>query len=171
MRARCPNCKALFRLAVEDLELADGLVRCGQCLCVFHATPDDRGADQQWVDEPDAGTGEVEAPNPDDIEAAEPTVRIDFESDPADTELGVAIVDNDPDYPALHAQRNLDASAVPPPADELLPDRDDRPELMLHELADQTTGRYVDTDYAKCIGCHICRDVCPSGYIQMGLGE
>ncbi len=32
-------------------------------------------------------------------------------------------------------------------------------------------GRYVDTDYKKCIGCHICMDVCPSGYIQMGLGE
>ncbi|MCX8005285.1 MAG: NAD(P)-binding protein [Burkholderiaceae bacterium] len=34
-----------------------------------------------------------------------------------------------------------------------------------------TTGRYVATDYAKCIGCHICHDVCPTGYIQMGLGE
>jgi Pyruvate/2-oxoacid:ferredoxin oxidoreductase delta subunit len=34
-----------------------------------------------------------------------------------------------------------------------------------------TTGRYVDTDYGKCIGCHICKDVCPTGYIQMGLGE
>tara|TARA_B100001996_G_scaffold350821_1_gene310443 strand:- start:22 stop:1956 length:1935 start_codon:yes stop_codon:yes gene_type:complete len=32
-----------------------------------------------------------------------------------------------------------------------------------------TTGRYVDTIYTKCIGCHICADVCPSGYIQMGL--
>jgi len=30
-------------------------------------------------------------------------------------------------------------------------------------------GRYVDTDYAKCVGCHICRDVCPTGYIEMGL--
>jgi Pyruvate/2-oxoacid:ferredoxin oxidoreductase delta subunit len=37
--------------------------------------------------------------------------------------------------------------------------------------AQSTTGRYVDTDYTKCIGCHICRDVCPTGYIQMGLGE
>jgi dissimilatory sulfite reductase flavoprotein subunit len=36
---------------------------------------------------------------------------------------------------------------------------------------ESTTGRYVDTDYAKCIGCHICADVCPSGYIKMGLGE
>jgi len=34
-----------------------------------------------------------------------------------------------------------------------------------------TTGRYVYTDYSRCIGCHICADVCPTGYIQMGLGE
>lgn len=34
-----------------------------------------------------------------------------------------------------------------------------------------TMGRYVDTDYTKCVGCHICKDVCPTGYIQMGLGE
>jgi len=34
-----------------------------------------------------------------------------------------------------------------------------------------TTGRYVDTDYSRCIGCHICADVCPTGYIKMGLGE
>ena len=34
-----------------------------------------------------------------------------------------------------------------------------------------TTGRYVMTDYDRCIGCHICHDVCPTGYIQMGLGE
>ena len=36
---------------------------------------------------------------------------------------------------------------------------------------DQSTlGRYVDTDYGRCIGCHICADVCPTGYIEMGLG-
>ncbi len=34
-----------------------------------------------------------------------------------------------------------------------------------------TTGRYVDTDYTKCIGCHICADVCPTGYILMGMGD
>ena len=36
---------------------------------------------------------------------------------------------------------------------------------------ESTTGRYVDTDYSKCIGCHICADVCPTGYIDMALGE
>lgn len=34
-----------------------------------------------------------------------------------------------------------------------------------------TTGRYVYTDYSRCVGCHICYDVCPTGYINMGLGE
>jgi dissimilatory sulfite reductase flavoprotein subunit len=34
----------------------------------------------------------------------------------------------------------------------------------------KTLGRYVDTDYTKCIGCHICSDVCPTGYIDMALG-
>jgi len=34
-----------------------------------------------------------------------------------------------------------------------------------------TTGRYVYTDYDRCIGCHICADVCPTGYIDMGMGE
>jgi len=32
-------------------------------------------------------------------------------------------------------------------------------------------GHYVQTDYNRCIGCHICHDVCPTGYIKMGLGE
>jgi glutamate synthase (NADPH/NADH) small chain len=33
-----------------------------------------------------------------------------------------------------------------------------------------TMGRYVYTDYGRCIGCHICAEVCPTGYINMGLG-
>ena len=36
---------------------------------------------------------------------------------------------------------------------------------------ESTMGRYVDTDYNKCIGCHICSDVCPTGYIDMAMGE
>ena len=39
------------------------------------------------------------------------------------------------------------------------------------EKGARTMGRYVETDYVRCIGCHICADVCPTGYIQMGLGE
>lgn len=39
------------------------------------------------------------------------------------------------------------------------------------DKAQSTTGRYVDTDYDRCIGCHICADVCPTGYIDMGMGK
>ncbi len=47
------------------------------------------------------------------------------------------------------------------------------PQDAVHRVkkSGRAVGRYVDTDYARCIGCHICADVCPSGYIQMGLGE
>ncbi len=46
------------------------------------------------------------------------------------------------------------------------------PQDAVHRVKknDRTMGRYVYTDYSDCIGCHICEDVCPSGYIQMGLG-
>jgi len=37
--------------------------------------------------------------------------------------------------------------------------------------AESTMGRYVYTDYFRCIGCHICSDVCPTGYINMAMGE
>jgi len=37
--------------------------------------------------------------------------------------------------------------------------------------SEATMGRYVYTDYDLCIGCHICADVCPTGYIKMGLGD
>ena len=33
-----------------------------------------------------------------------------------------------------------------------------------------TMGRYVYTDYSRCVGCHICAEVCPTGYIVMGMG-
>ena len=36
---------------------------------------------------------------------------------------------------------------------------------------ERAMGRYVDTDYSKCVGCHICKDVCPTGYIDMALGQ
>ena len=47
------------------------------------------------------------------------------------------------------------------------------PQVAVFKVAkdQKAVGRYVDTDYTKCIGCQICADVCPSGYIQMGLGE
>ena len=47
------------------------------------------------------------------------------------------------------------------------------PQDAVHRVKkdERAVGRYVYTDYSACIGCHICMDVCPSGYIKMGLGD
>jgi NADPH-dependent glutamate synthase beta subunit-like oxidoreductase len=47
------------------------------------------------------------------------------------------------------------------------------PQDAVHKTpkTESTTGRYVFTEYSRCIGCHICADVCPTGYIDMGMGE
>ncbi len=47
------------------------------------------------------------------------------------------------------------------------------PQDAVHRVpkSERAVGRYVFTDYTRCVGCHICADVCPTGYIKMGLGE
>jgi Pyruvate/2-oxoacid:ferredoxin oxidoreductase delta subunit len=36
---------------------------------------------------------------------------------------------------------------------------------------ERSVGRFVATDHARCVGCGICADVCPTGYIGMELPE
>ncbi|ARM30045.1 NAD(P)-binding protein [Prosthecochloris sp. HL-130-GSB] len=45
------------------------------------------------------------------------------------------------------------------------------PQEAVSRFRDNPVGEKVYTDYSKCVGCHICSLVCPSGYIQMGMGE
>jgi len=47
------------------------------------------------------------------------------------------------------------------------------PQSAVHRVgvAERSLGRYVATDYTLCIGCSICADVCPTGYIAMELPE
>ena len=37
MQTKCPHCHTVFRIAQTQLEMADGLVRCGFCKKIFHA--------------------------------------------------------------------------------------------------------------------------------------
>lgn len=34
----------------------------------------------------------------------------------------------------------------------------------------RSSGKVMFTDYTRCNGCHICSEVCPCTYIQMGMG-
>ncbi|MEI7787896.1 MAG: 4Fe-4S dicluster domain-containing protein, partial [Chlorobiaceae bacterium] len=45
------------------------------------------------------------------------------------------------------------------------------PQDAVKRFKENPSGEVVYTDYTQCVGCHICSLVCPSGYIQMGMGE
>ena len=38
MHTRCPNCRAVFEITQADLDIADGVVRCGLCNVLFNAS-------------------------------------------------------------------------------------------------------------------------------------
>jgi NADPH-dependent glutamate synthase beta subunit-like oxidoreductase len=45
------------------------------------------------------------------------------------------------------------------------------PQEAITRYRDNPAGEKVYTNYAKCVGCHLCSLVCPCGYIQMGMGD
>uniref|UniRef100_Q3AP73 Iron-sulfur cluster-binding protein, GltD family n=1 Tax=Chlorobium chlorochromatii (strain CaD3) TaxID=340177 RepID=Q3AP73_CHLCH len=45
------------------------------------------------------------------------------------------------------------------------------PQEAISRFRDNPVGEVVYTNYDKCVGCHLCSLVCPSGYIQMGMGD
>ena len=45
------------------------------------------------------------------------------------------------------------------------------PQEAISYHKENAVGEVMFTDYSKCVGCHICMEVCPTGYIQMGMGE
>ncbi|MBF0278725.1 MAG: NAD(P)-binding protein [SAR324 cluster bacterium] len=45
------------------------------------------------------------------------------------------------------------------------------PQEAISRFKKNPLGEVMYTDYNKCVGCHICANVCPCGYIQMGMGE
>ena len=45
------------------------------------------------------------------------------------------------------------------------------PQEAISRYKDNPIGEVMYTHYTKCVGCHLCALVCPTGYIQMGMGE
>ncbi|MDH4247398.1 MAG: NAD(P)-binding protein [Deltaproteobacteria bacterium] len=45
------------------------------------------------------------------------------------------------------------------------------PQEAISYFKNNAVGEVMFTDYKKCVGCHICAEVCPTGFIQMGMGE
>lgn len=48
MQAKCPNCHTLFRITETQLDMADGMVRCGYCKQVFDARTENDSSDNEY---------------------------------------------------------------------------------------------------------------------------
>jgi len=45
------------------------------------------------------------------------------------------------------------------------------PQGAISAFPQNPVGEVMYTDYNKCVGCHICAQACPCGYIKMGMGD
>ncbi|MDH4200525.1 MAG: NAD(P)-binding protein [Spirochaetia bacterium] len=45
------------------------------------------------------------------------------------------------------------------------------PQEAITYTKSKPVGETMFTIYEKCVGCHICAEVCPCGYIDMGMGD
>jgi predicted Zn finger-like uncharacterized protein len=69
MQTQCPQCHTAFRISEEQLALADGRVRCGQCLHVFVAS-------EHFIDLPPADTTPLVAAD----EITIPDIEVELEA-------------------------------------------------------------------------------------------
>lgn len=44
------------------------------------------------------------------------------------------------------------------------------PQDAIVKYRNNPEGQVMYTNYDRCVGCHICAEVCPTGYIDMGMG-
>lgn len=45
------------------------------------------------------------------------------------------------------------------------------PQEAIIKIKNNPVGEVMFTKYERCVGCHICAAICPTGYIDMGMGE
>jgi NADPH-dependent glutamate synthase beta subunit-like oxidoreductase/Pyruvate/2-oxoacid:ferredoxin oxidoreductase delta subunit len=45
------------------------------------------------------------------------------------------------------------------------------PQKAITTVPGNPIGEVMYTDYSKCVGCHLCAQICPCNYIQMGMAD
>ena len=91
MQAECPHCQTIFKLTEQQLQIADGMVRCGMCQEVFNALDhglsiDPTNPDADTEDEDLPATDETELTSIDDSDASDTEDSDTENSDISDTE-------------------------------------------------------------------------------------
>jgi NADPH-dependent glutamate synthase beta subunit-like oxidoreductase/Pyruvate/2-oxoacid:ferredoxin oxidoreductase delta subunit len=45
------------------------------------------------------------------------------------------------------------------------------PQVAITRFTENPAGEVMFTEYNKCVGCHLCAEICPCNYIQMGMSD
>jgi len=120
MQTQCPHCQTFFHITDEQLQLADGQVRCGQCDDVFDATLIDTSQSELLIDELSISTlddiqldvVEISIPDlePSELDVETLTVTTDEqdqeEAQEENVEVDVDVTDIKPIQPSLHLVDN-----------------------------------------------------------------
>lgn len=73
MYTKCPECHAIFRITTEQLEIADGLVRCGLCDSVFNGKDHLHEDYGQSITPPPSSLEKQQEPNEENISTTDTT--------------------------------------------------------------------------------------------------
>ena len=87
MQSQCPQCHTAFRVSEDQLELAGGKVRCGQCMHVFIAS-------EHFIEEPPADSTEAPSPAADELDI--PSIEVELENSELELPDAVSIDDLNP---------------------------------------------------------------------------
>lgn len=170
MLTQCPNCRTLFRVKPEQLEIANGKVRCSQCNQVFNALirllkPSDENQSLQQEEGSDLYSGEDDSTAPawdfQQSDLAESQERMPFltaeDSESDKTDIDDARIDEDEE--TATPQTSQDTTPEKEQDSELIFEQDDGlepapdyldvgTESQMSELLDQDTeaSLLIDSD-------------------------
>jgi len=120
MQTQCPQCHTAFRVSEEQLQLADGKVRCGQCMHVFVA-------DEHFIDVP--------PPEPDvEDEIITPAFEIELEASEVELPDAMSI---DELTPTNIEMTEIEVDEIEMPSLETL-DEHTETDIEDHEYEDET---------------------------------
>ncbi len=129
MQSQCPQCHTAFRVSEEQLELADGKVRCGQCMHVFIAS-------EHFIDEPT--TEIVEPPATDELIV--PAIEIELEASELELPDPLSIDDLNP---AEIDMAEIEIAEIEMPSLEALDEHSEAEDEASIELQEETPAEEV----------------------------
>lgn len=100
MRTRCPQCRTIYNIDTQALEMAKNMARCFNCNTVFNAL-ENSDSEQSSSEQPHVASDEFSAAVDNEFAELDYELQLDFTSEPTDEELPDLPFEVPDDLPAL----------------------------------------------------------------------